>query len=278
MTMRFKNPSAKAATLGLAFLMILSACSKDEGNNEASPDTGKTEVKPPPAVTKPPAEDSGNAVHQQTGVTFKKVNGGTAVANYVLQIPASYNEKTTKWPVIIYLHGVGERGTDLNQVKRSGLAARAAREANFPYIVISPQCKPNQTWDVAALNILYADILKQYNIDPSRVYLTGLSMGGYGAWDWAMKFPEKFAAAVPISGAGTASRACVLKDMPIWAFHNANDYTVGVAGSRNMVNALKACGSKVVKYTENLTGGHDAWTKAYNDPALYTWLSQQQKR
>ncbi|WP_343703315.1 hypothetical protein [Chitinophaga sp.] len=275
---QFKNPLAKAATLGLACLLMFSACSRDEGSAEVTPDTGKTEVKPTPTPA-PPTAPAENFVNQQTGVTFKKVNGATTVTDYVLQIPASYNEKkTTKWPVIIYLHGVGERGTDLNQVKRSGLAVRAAQEPDFPFIVVSPQCKPNMTWDVAALNILYEDILKQYNIDPSRVYLTGLSMGGYGVWDWAVKFPEKFAAAVPICGAGTPSRACVLKDMPIWAFHNADDYTVGVAGSRNMVNAIKACGGTLVKYTENPTGGHDAWTKAYNDPALYTWLNQQKKQ
>lgn len=259
--MQFQNPGAKAAALAFALLLVLPSCAKKQDSNEISPG----------------AKDTIDFVQQQTGVSFKKVNGATTVTDYVLQIPASYNERSAKWPVIIYLHGIGERGTDLNMVKRSGLALRAVREADFPYIVISPQCKPDITWDVAGLNILYTDILKQYNIDPSRVYLTGLSMGGFGAWDWAMRFPAKFAAVVPICGAGTPSKACSLKDVPIWAFHNADDYTVGVAGSRDMVNALKACGSTVVKYTENATGGHDSWTKAYNDPALFSWLNQQKR-
>ncbi len=116
--------------------------------------------------------------------------------------------------------------------------------------------------------------MKTYRVDPSRIYLTGLSMGGFGSWDWIVYKPAHFAAVVPICGGGTPSKACLLKDKPVWAIHNADDPTVNVQSSRDMVNAIIACGGKLLKYTENPTGGHDAWTKAYNDPALYAWLNQ----
>lgn len=220
-----------------------------------------------------PPPDTSDFVSQPTGVTFQKVSNPKSVTDYVLQVPASYNkEKSTRWPVIIFLHGIGERGNDLNKVKNAGLARIAAQDPDFPFILISPQCKGDTWWDVPGLNVLYAEILKKYNVDSSRIYLTGLSMGGYGAWSWAQASPEKFAAIVPICGAGTPAKACVLKTKPVWVFHNADDPTVNVSGSRNMVKAIKDCGGTLVKYTENPTGGHDAWTKAYKDPALFAWL------
>ncbi|WP_341834682.1 hypothetical protein WJU16_17150 [Chitinophaga pollutisoli] len=129
----------------------------------------------------------------------------------------------------------------------------------------------------AQFEVLYSQVLKDYNVDSSRIYLTGLSMGGYGTWSWVLNKPERFAAVVPICGEGTPSKACVLKSKPVWVFHNADDPTVPVKGSRDMVNAIRNCGGTLVKYTENATGGHNAWTKAYSDPALYTWLNQQKK-
>ena len=253
----------------IALLMLTFACSKQA---TTGPVTGEEGKNPPPAV------DTSSFVRQQTGVSFRKVNNPKGITDYVLQIPASYNDqKTVKWPVIIFLHGIGERGNDLNQVKNAGLAGKAAADPNFPFIVISPQCKTDSWWDNPSLDALYADVLKQYNIDPQRIYLTGLSMGGYGTWDWAQNAPDKFAAIVPICGGGTPANACVLKSVPVWAFHNADDPTVSVYNSRDMVDALVKCCSNLVKYTENPTGGHDAWTKAYNDPALYDWIKAQKK-
>lgn len=258
--------------LGAAIVLLMAACAKTSPTEPV-----KTDPKPAPGAETPvPPQDTSGFKTQQTGVTFRKVNSPKQVTDYVLQIPASYNtEKTKRWPVIIFLHGVGERGNDLNTVKRAGLAGVAAKDPNFPYIVVSPQCKTDSWWDVPSLNVLYDDVLKQYNVDPKRIYVTGLSMGGYGCWEWVAAYPAKFAAAVPVCGAGPVAKACALKDKPVWAFHNADDPTVNVSGSRNMVNAIKDCGGKVIKYTENPTGGHDAWTKAYNDPALFTWLGAQ---
>jgi predicted peptidase len=257
-----------------AFVLLMAACSSPAPTDPVAPEkpAGSNTGKPP--VT--PPKDTVTAPQQQTGVTFRKVNNAKSITDYVLQLPASYNtDKNKKWPVIFFLHGVGERGSDLNRVKRAGLAAKAAKDPNFPFIVVSPQCKADLVWDNPSLDVLYADVLKQFNIDPKRMYLTGLSMGGFGAWGWANISPDKFAAVVPICGGGNVAGACRLKDIPIWAFHNADDRTVPVNASREMVNAIKNCGGKLIKYTENPTGGHDAWTKAYNDPALFTWLSAQ---
>ncbi len=258
--------------LGVAIVLIMAACSKTSTVEPSGKDSKVVPGTEAPDLTKDPA----SFTPQQTGVTFRKVNNPKGITGYVLQIPATYNTETTKrWPVIIFLHGIGERGNDLNMVKRAGLAAIAAKNANFPFIVVSPQCPLGTWWNIPSLNALYDDILKQYNIDPKKIYVTGLSMGGFGTWEWVAAYPSRFAAAVPICGAGPVAKACALKTKPVWAFHNADDPTVNVSGSRNMVNAIKACGGQLVKYTENPTGGHDAWTKAYNNPALFTWLSAQ---
>lgn len=273
MTKNFSCKTSVMAMLGFALLATV-ACSKQGGVAEPAPQNpGGSNTNPPETV------DTSNFKPQQTGISFRKVTSPKSVTDYLLQIPATYNEKkTTRWPVIIFLHGVGGRGSDLNKVKNEGLAAIASRNLNFPYIVVSPQCKDNQWWDVQGLEAVYADVVKLYNVDTNRIYITGLSMGGYGTWDWASSAPGKFAAAVPICGGGAVSKACALKNLPVWAFHNADDPTVNVNQSREMVKAVKDCGGTLIKYTENPTGGHDAWTKAYNDPALYTWLNQQTKK
>ncbi|MGE7778078.1 hypothetical protein ACQKLP_25410 [Chitinophaga sp. NPDC101104] len=255
----------------LALVALMMSCSREsEVPVPAKPVDGKgTETPPPPAT---------GTTNLTTGVTAQKVKSPKQVTDFLRQLPATYNDNPNKkWPVIIFLHGVGERGNDINLVKRAGLAARAAQDPNFPFIVISPQCKASSWWDVPSLEVLYEQVVKEYKVDPSRIYLTGLSMGGYGTWSWALSKPDRFAAYVPICGEGTPSKACVLKDKPVWVFHNADDPTVPVKGSRDMVNAIRSCGGTLVKYTENATGGHNAWTKAYNDPALYTWLNQQKQ-
>ncbi|MGX5820505.1 carboxylesterase family protein [Chitinophaga lutea] len=243
-----------------AGLFLLGACS-DKQHETISPDT-ETGAQP-------------DAPHTAYQVMFKKVSAPRGITDFVLQLPADYSrDPQKKWPVIIFLHGIGERGSDLNIVKRAGLAGRASADPAFPFIVVSPQCKADGWWNVSDLDAVFADVKQLSNVDLSRVYLTGLSMGGFGTWDWANVRRANFAAIVPICGGGTPSQACNMKTLPVWVFHNADDPTVNVSGSRDMVNALKSCGNTLVKYTENPTGGHDAWTRAYNDPALYKWLLQ----
>ncbi|WP_341834683.1 alpha/beta hydrolase-fold protein [Chitinophaga pollutisoli] len=256
---------------------ILSCSSEKDTDVTPAPAPGSGQEEGPGTGT--PPETPKPSVPLPTGVTAQKVKNPKEITDFLVQLPATYNDDPNKkWPVIFFLHGMGERGDDINIIKRASLAAIAAKDANFPYILISPQCKTPSWWNIPSLEVLHAQVMSDYKVDPSRIYLTGLSMGGFGAWTWAQTKPERFAAVVPICGEGTPASACVLKDKPLWVFHNADDPTVPVKGSQDMVKALRDCGSTLVKYTENESGGHDAWTKAYSDPALFTWLNQQSKK
>lgn len=257
--------------------LFVMSCGKDDEVNPATGGGGQGTETPAPG-TNPNPNPTPAPAPLPTGVTAQKVKNPKVIKDFLRQLPATYNDDVNKkWPVIFFLHGMGERGSDINIVKRASLAAIAAKDENFPYILIAPQCPVTTWWDVPSLEVLYEQVLKEYRVDPSRVYLTGLSMGGYGAWSWALMKPDRFSAVVPICGEGTPGKACVLKNKPVWVFHNADDPTVPVSGSREMVAAIKACGGTQVKYSENATGGHDSWTRAYTDPALFTWLNQQKK-
>ncbi|WP_349316477.1 prolyl oligopeptidase family serine peptidase [Chitinophaga sp. MM2321] len=221
--------------------------------------------------TPPPVKDT--LPSQTNGITVQDVNsGGANITNYLLYIPDGYNENQDKWPIVISLHGVGEIGSDINVVRNTGLPKVVKGK---PFIMVAPQCRSNW-WNADALEVFYKAIMAKYRIDPSRVYLTGLSMGGMLTWSWAEAHPEHFAAIIPIAGNGDVKQVSKIKNTPVWAFHSANDGTVSVNGSRDMVNALKAIGGNV-KYTEYPDGGHDSWTRAYATPELYTWLLQQHK-
>jgi predicted peptidase len=217
---------------------------------------------------------AGAFVKQTVGITVKKMDNQRGnISQYLLYIPTGYNEKPTyRWPVVIALHGMGETGTNINVLKNVGLPKVIAGK---PFIMIAPQCLRNW-WNIATLDVLYSEIIAKYNVDPKKVYLTGLSMGGFTTWDWSIQSPQKFAAIVPICGGSDPKKVASIKNVPVWAFHNADDPTVSIWNTRNMVNALKAIGGKV-KYTEYPSGGHDAWTKTYSNAGLYTWLLAQSR-
>lgn len=266
------------ATLFAVTWMSISACGKEKSLTPGTSHNGDTTVTPGSGADTASSPANGNFEQQAIGISVKTI-GRTASGiskSYVLYTPATYNtEKTKSWPVIIFLHGIGERGSNINNVKNVGLPKKLAGDKTFQFVMAAPQCNADTWWDISSLNALYAEVIEKYNVDPKRVYITGLSMGGYGTWNWAMKATDKFAAVVPVcGGADYPELVCNLVNKPVWVFHNANDPTVGVENSRNLVAALKKCGNTKVKYTENATGGHDAWTKAYNTPELYTWLLQ----
>jgi len=194
---------------------------------------------------------------------------------YLLFLPAGYKEKETEksWPLILFLHGSGERGSDLELVKRNGIAKIVEELADFPFITISPQCPEDSRWTEQAeiVMLLLEEIEEKYNVNPQKVYLTGLSMGGYGTWLLAAQHPEKFAAIAPICGGGDPQWAPRLKDMPIWAFHGAQDDIVPLEKSQIMVRAVKEQGGNVC-FTIYPEAGHDSWVKAYDDPELCQWF------
>lgn len=203
---------------------------------------------------------------QQTAQKFDKE------VNYLLSLPDGYNRDTiTKWPVIIFLHGSGERGADLEKVKVHGPPKLINAGQKMPFVVVSPQVGPLDSWWYSDLIMLMIkDIKKKYRVDEDRVYLTGLSMGGYGSWDLAIKYPELFAAIAPICGAGDPSAVWTIRHMPVWIFHGGKDQTVPVKNSKTMYKALLPYGN--VKLTIYPEAGHDSWTETYNNPELYTWF------
>ena len=204
----------------------------------------------------------------------------TVSLGYLLFLPKGYAEKPDqKWPMILFLHGMGERGDDLARVKVHGIPKVVEQREDFPFIAISPQCPDTSFWtaEVEALNALLDEIVTKYAVDEDRIYLTGLSMGGFGTWSLAMAYPERFAALAPICGRGNPEKAHVLKDIPVWVFHGAKDETVPPEGSELMVNALKKCGADV-QYTVYPEAGHDSWTETYNNPKLYEWFLKHKRK
>ena len=147
--------------------------------------------------------------------------------------PGFEQEADRKWPLVIFLHGAGERGSDLALVTRQGMARLVQQGRDFPFIMAAPQCPPDCTWDrkLDELDCLLEEIIQKYPVQTEQIYLTGLSMGGYGTWHWAARHPRAFAALVPICGGampltGFPERAAVLKEVPIWAFHGEDDQIV----------------------------------------------------
>lgn len=198
----------------------------------------------------------------------------TVQVKYLLHLPEGYErDNKMKWPLVLFLHGAGERGDDIQKVKAHGIPKIADLNPSLPFIAVSPQCSEDSYWNAEkdALMALLDEIMTSFNVDEKRVYLTGLSMGGYGTWELASSHPEKFAAVVPICGGGNPSRVQSLVNTPVWAFHGAKDDVVKLEESEKMVHALQACGGNV-KLTVYPEADHDSWTKTYANPELYSWL------
>ncbi len=202
--------------------------------------------------------------------TFEKEVLTKVKLDYLLFLPEGYEKSEKDYPLILFLHGAGESGTGLARVKKHGMAKVVETKKDLPFIVVSPQ-SPGRGWNPETLNALLDRIILDYRVDRDRVYLTGLSMGGYGTWTLAAQHPERFAAIAPICGGGNPKDASKLKDLPIWVFHGAKDPTVPIARSQEMVDALKAVGSSV-KFTVYPNAVHDSWTETYDNPELYAWF------
>jgi len=197
----------------------------------------------------------------------------TLECRYLLYLPEGYGKKDKKWPLIMFLHGAGERGSDLELIKKHGPPKLIEQGRKFDFIVLSPQCPQGQWWTsrTELLSALLDDIESKYAVDKDMVYLTGLSMGGFETWTLASTYPERFAAITPICGGGESFFAGRLKDVPIWAFHGAKDELVPLQRSKEMVDAVNAAGGNA-KLTVYPDAGHDSWTQTYNNPELYEWF------
>jgi predicted peptidase len=214
---------------------------------------------------------------------------------YRLLEPDNYDPKK-KYPLVIFLHGAGERGSDNTKQLVHGVAdfCKEANRKAYPCFLIAPQCPEGKKWcevdwgaeshkqpkepsePMRLLLELLPKLQKEYSIDDRRIYVTGLSMGGFGTWDVIARHPELFAAAVPICGGGDEATAEKIAKLPIWAFHGDKDGAVKVSRSRNMIEALKKAGGDP-KYTEYKAVGHDSWTRTYADPEMMKWLFSQKR-
>lgn len=212
----------------------------------------------------------------QQAKTFSKEIKKKVEMNYLLYLPKNYNSAQEKFPLMLFLHGAGERGSDLNLVKRHGPPKLIDQGKDFQFIVVSPQCPENVWWSTDDLSALLDELVEHYQVDEKKIYVTGLSMGGFGTWALAEKYPERFAAIAPICGGGNPLTICKIGKLPIWVFHGAKDPVVSINESQQMVTALKNCGNNA-KFTIYPETGHDAWTETYNNPELYDWLLKQSK-
>jgi predicted peptidase len=218
----------------------------------------------------------GAAATVQEAKIFEKEITVTARLKYLLAFPEGYEVGADRWPLLVFLHGAGESGDDLEKVKAHGPPKLiAAGDRAFPCIVVSPQ-SPGRGWNPDVLAALVDEICREYRVDEDRIWLTGLSMGGFGTWALAAAKPDRFAAIVPICGGGNPADANKLNGIPIWVFHGAEDKTVKLENSTKMVDALKAVGSDV-KFTIYPGVGHDSWTETYANPELYDWLFAQKR-
>ncbi len=212
---------------------------------------------------------------------------------YRLLRPAK-SDASVKYPLVLFLHGAGERGRDNTSQLKNGVLnfASAQNREKYPCYVIAPQCPIGYRWVevdwklpshvqpkepsvyLARTMLLLDSLIKKLNIDPNRIYITGLSMGGFGVWDAISRWPDKFAAAVPVCGGGDTAKAAVIKNIPVWAFHGDNDKLVMPSRSRDMIAKIKKAGGNP-KFTEYPATGHNAWDKAYYEKEMFQWLFSQ---
>ena len=237
-------------------------------------DDEKTKRRRPPG--KPAIE---NISAQKFSATFR--------ADYSLFLPKDYKSSESKsWPLILFLHGSGERGANLWLTTTHGPTKFIEKNPDFPFILITPQCPEGRKWsDDIVLGIL-DQVIDKYNVDTNRVYLTGLSMGGYGTWSLATTYPERFAAVAPICGGEgniglvlsmmDKTKAPALKKLPVWAFHGGKDNVVAIEESERMVKLFKKIGNTNINLTVYPEATHNSWTETYNNPALYRWFLKQE--
>ena len=198
---------------------------------------------------------------------------------YLLGLPEGYEAEAGKrWPLIVFLHGAGERGEDLNLLKKHGPPKLIEAGKDLGAIVASPQVPEGEIWDPHAVKALTDALVATLRVDVGRIYLTGISMGGFGTWETVFSYPDTYAAIVPICG-GTGVRWLLaerVKDLPAWIFHGGKDTVVPPENSEKIHAALKKIGGQA-KLTIYPEAGHDSWTAAYSDPELWDWLMKQRR-
>ncbi|MBP1646684.1 MAG: Alpha/beta hydrolase family protein [Bacteroidetes bacterium] len=212
---------------------------------------------------------------KQTVRSFKRKVTRKVGYRYLFYLPGEYSP-ATPLPLMLFLHGAGERGSNIRLVKKHGPPKLISQGKSFPFIVVAPQCPAGQWWQAEELNALLDEIVEGYAVDTARIYVTGLSMGGFGTWTLGVTYPERFAALAPVCGWGEPFAAFRLRDMPVWAFHGAKDPIVPLSKGQEMIDALKRAGGSP-RFTIYPEAEHDSWTETYENPGLYSWLLQRHR-
>jgi len=225
--------------------------------------------------------------HAQQGISvpkpFTKRVSTTLSGRYIVITPQTYKtQRDQLWPMIVYLHGGDQGGADLSRVMQHALPKIALEDPDFPFVVLVPQIGEGQTWEAGAVLPLVKQVSRTHRVDARRIYVTGISSGGYGAWDLATRYPDSFAAVAPIAGGGNTlelkmaegARLQALRSVGIWAFHGGSDTAVDASETERMVSEFQRLGATDARATIFPGGPHDIWDRAYRDPALYAWFLQ----
>ena len=215
------------------------------------------------------AEDP--APGQQVAQVFQSAKSPDSRLGYLLYLPKDHGQASQKYPLLMFLHGSGERGDDVNAVKKHGPPKLIADGQHLPFVVVSPQCPTGKRWEAETLLELLDQLQTRYSIDPARVYITGLSMGGAGTWSLLAAAPKRFAAAVAICGGAKPTTADAALHTPLWIVVGDRDNAELVDNCRATAEVLKQKNADV-KLTVMTGIGHDSWTQTYATPELYDWM------
>ena len=222
------------------------------------------------------ALQNGSAQAEQTAasaVVKTKKDGAPqdTTIRFLIALPTGYEDDKKVWPLLMFLHGAGERGDDLNLVKKHGPPKLVEAGQELPFVVVSPQCPKDSRWDADQLAKFVESLTNTHRIDKRQMYVTGLSMGGSGSWSLVAEFPGLFAAAAPICGRGDPAAVEIIAKTPVWAFVGAKDKAELVANNEELVTGLRKLRGKI-ELTVYPNVGHDSWTETYNNPKVYAWL------
>lgn len=223
---------------------------------------------------------SHSSIAQIQHKVFTKTIHKKATINYALHLPEDYKKSKEDYPLIVFLHGAGERGNDLSKLTIHGPLRLINEGEKIEAIILAPLCPKNKAWNnTEDLNVLINHISNKYKADESRIYLTGMSMGGHGTWNLALAYPDKFAAIAPICGFIDwvfPRFVYKIKDVPTWVFHGEKDDIIPISHSERMVKALEKVDNNP-KFTTYPNANHDSWTETYKNPEFYKWLFSQKK-
>jgi predicted peptidase len=215
---------------------------------------------------------------ERENVSLRRVVTRTMGLECVVRPPNDHSDAL--WPTVVFLHGAGAKGNDLAQVRHESLPRLVFDTLiPFPFLLVCPQCPANAPgWPIEDLFVTIETIQERYPVDPDRFYLTGISMGGRGTWEFAYWYAEMLTAIVPICGPSLPNLAPRLKNLPVWTIHGTLDEVVPVERTDEMVEALRLSGNLNVRYTRQDGIGHNCGRAAYRSPELWEWLAQQRRQ